>query len=82
MMLMRTATGFAHKARAMTFVNHYQGVVLLGQRTYFIQLGYGAIHRESAIGNDDAVTAARGFFEFGFQIGHVIVLVTLALGLA
>ena len=66
----------------MAVVDHDQGVVLLGQRADLVELGNGAVHAEGAVGGDDAIAGALAFLELGFEIGHVVGLVDVALGLA
>src|SRR5476651_2472727 len=81
-MLMGTAAIFTHKTRAMALIDHYQGIIFFGQGTDLIQLCYRAIHRKGAIGNNNAVTKALCFLQLCFQIGHIIVLISIALRLA
>jgi len=46
----------------MALIYHYQSIVFFSQFANFVELGYGAIHAESAIGNYNAVAAAFGSF--------------------
>ena len=66
----------------MTFVNHNQSVVLLGQVTDFVNRSYVAVHGEYTVGYDDAVTLFLGSFQLGFQISHVGVGIAVTLGFA
>ena len=67
---------------AVAFVDHHEGVILLGEIADLVHRGDVAVHGEDAVGGDDAETAAPGFLQLGFEIGHVSVGIAEALGLA
>jgi hypothetical protein len=78
------AAGAAQKAHRVALVYHHQGIVLVGQVTDFVELRDGAVHRKRAVGHDDAVAHAGvcSVLELLLQVGHVVVGVAVALGLA
>ena len=78
------AAGFAQKSAAVALVHHHQGLVLIGQVADFVELRNRAIHRKRAVGDDNAVARAlgRGVLQLLFEVGHVVVQVAVALGLA
>ena len=66
----------------MTFVDHHDGIILIGQVADFIELSNGTVHAERSIGNDDAAAQVCTFLQFFFQIGHIVVFITVTLSLA
>jgi hypothetical protein len=54
------------------------------RRDDLVELGDGAVHREGAVGDDDLVALAGfgGGLQLDFQVGHVVVGVAVARGLA
>jgi len=77
-----TATGLAQHACRVALIDHHQRIVFLGQLADLIQRSGVAVHREDAVGYDDAETLCLGFLEAILQLGHVGVGVTVANGLA
>ena len=76
---MGATAGFAQKTAAVALVNHYNGIVCIGQIANFVELRNGAVHAKTAIGNDDSAAQVLTFNEFVLQIGHIVVLVAVAL---
>ena len=66
----------------MALVDHHQRVVLLGQGADFVERSGVAVHREDAVGDDDAEALRLGALEALLQFGHVGVGVAVAHGLA
>ena len=81
-LLCHTAATFADNAGAVALVDHHQGVILLGQIADLVDRCHIAVHREHAVGGDDAVTAILSFLEATFQILHVGILIAETFGLA
>src|SRR5262249_36261307 len=67
--------GFADKAGGVALVAHHQRVVFFCQRNNFIHLRNGAVHRTSAVGNHNAAAVLLSFFQLGFKVVHIVVLV-------
>ena len=61
----------------MTFVDHYQSIVFIGEVTNFIQLCHVAVHRKDTVGNDDFESGTLSSQKLLFKISHVIVCVTI-----
>nr|GEU28576.1 hypothetical protein [Tanacetum cinerariifolium] len=80
--LVGAAAGGAHEARRVALVDHHQRAVAVGQVADLVELGDGAVHREHAVGDDHLVALAGGGLQLGFQVGHVVVSVAQARGLA
>ena len=80
--LVRAASGRAHEAGGVRVVDHHQRAVTVGQIADLVQLGDRAVHREHAVGDDQLVPLAGGVLQLRFEVGHVIVRVAVALGLA
>ena len=72
----------AHHAGRVALVHHDEGVVLLGQVTYLVHGGHVAVHREDAVGHDDAEALLLRGLQLALQVLHVGVGVAVALGLA
>lgn len=70
----------AHEADGVAIVDHHRGVVLIGKRADFRQVGEGAIHAENLVGGDrDMVrTVFARLFEPSFEIGHVVVQIAVS----
>ena len=68
----------------MAFIRHYQGLVFFGQGHNFIQLRDGTIHREDPVCDNDFLlsSCSYGILKLLLQIFHVVVLVSVAHGLA
>ena len=60
------------------FVYHYQRIVLFGQVANAVYGRHITVHREYAIGNDDAETLLLRLLQTAFKVGHVGVLVAIA----
>ena len=80
--LAHAVTRGAHNAGRVALVHHDEGVILFGQIAYLVHRGYVAVHREDAVGHDDAEALCLGLLQATFQVGHVGVGVAVALGLA
>ena len=78
----RAAAVLAHEADGVRVVDHHQRVVLVGQVADARQVGDDAVHGEHAVGGDEAEPGVGRLLELRFQVGHVVVLVAEALGLA
>ena len=60
-----------------------QRAVAVGQVADLVELGDRAVHREHAVGDDQLVArAGRSRLQLRFEVGHVVVLVAKARGLA
>ena len=81
---MGTAAVFTDKADGVGVIHHHQCIVFVRQIADGFEVGDDAIHGEDAVGGDQLETGAIGIrlFQLGFQFGHVVVGVTIALGLA
>ena len=66
----------------MALVDHHEGVVLLGQVAYLVHWSHIAVHREHAIGADDAEALSLGLLEATLEVFHVGILIAIALCLA
>ena len=77
-----TAARLADHAGRVGLVDHHHGVVLGGQGVDLVERGNVAVHREDAVGHDDAVTLGLGGLQAVFQLVHVGVGVAVALGFA
>ena len=78
----RAAPVRAHEAHGVAVVHHQKRAVFLGQIADGGQVGDDAVHGKHAVGGDELDARAGGLFQPGAQIGHVVVLVAQALGLA
>ncbi len=77
-------TVFADKADGVGVIHHYQRIVFVRQIADGFEVGDDAIHGEDTVGGDQLEAGAIGvsLLELGFQLGHVVVGVAIALGLA
>ena len=66
----------------VALVDHHQGIVFLGQGTDFVHGGYVAVHREHAVGHDDAEALGLGLLQAVLELFHVGVGIAVAFGLA
>ena len=66
-----SAARFAQHACRMAFVDHHQRVVFLSQLANFVERRGIAVHREHAVGADDAEPLGLRFLETLLQLGHV-----------
>ena len=62
-MFVRAAAVLAHEAHGVRIVDHHQGVVLVGQIADARQVGDDAVHREDAVGGDQAEPGAGGLLQ-------------------
>ena len=66
----------------MALVDHHQRIILLREVADLVHRGDVAVHREDAVGDNDAEAAGLGLLELGFEVRHVGVGVAEALSLA
>ena len=78
----RAAPSRADEAGRVRVVDHQQRVVFLLECDDLVELGDEAVHREHAIGRDQACALVLRFGQMLFELGHIAVRVTSALGLA
>ena len=81
-LLCHTVTGGANHACRVRLVNHYHGVVFLGEFHDFVYWSHIAVHREHAVGGDDAETLLLSLLETFLEFFHVGVGITVAFCLA
>ena len=83
-MFVGAAAARAEETGGVAIVEVHHGVVFRGERMDLVELGDDAVHREHAVGGDELEARAGGigFLEFRFEVGHVVVGVAEALGLA
>ena len=72
----------ANKADGVAVVDHHQGVMPLGEVADAREVRDDAVHREDAVGGDQAGAGVGGIDESAFELGHVVVRVTKTAGLA
>ena len=65
----------------VAFVDHNECIVLVRQVADLIHRSDIAVHREDAVGDDDAEASGLGFLEYALQVFHVRIFVAVALGL-
>ena len=75
------ARGADHAGR-VAFIDEHEGVVFFGEVADLVHGSHVAVHREDAVGADDAEALCLGLFETAFEVGHVAVGITVALGFA
>ena len=80
--LTHAVTGGTNHACRVALVYHHQSIILLCQVANLIHRCHVAIHREHAVGADDAETLCLCFFQAFLQFGHVAVGIAVTLGLA
>ena len=78
----RAAAAGTEEADGVRIVDHHQGVVAIGQLANRRQVGDRPVHREHAVGGDQAEAGPAGLLEPGLQVGHVVVAIAKPLGLA
>ena len=81
-LLGHTVTCLSDNSCRMALVDHYQRVILFRQLTDSVHRSHIAVHRENAVGGDDAETAVLGLLKAAFEIIHVGILVAETLRLA
>ncbi len=72
----------AHEADGVRVIDHDEGVVLFREVADGGEVGDEAVHREDAVAGDEAGAGAGGGAQLFLEIGHVVVAVAMALGLA
>ena len=76
----RAAARGAHEADGVGVVDHDQGVVAFGQIADAVEVGDRAVHREDAVGGDQAGAGSlRPALRLVLEVRHVVVLVAVAL---
>ena len=75
-------TGLADHASGVAFVHHHHGVVFLGKFVNLVERANVAVHREHAVGDDEAEAAALRVLQLLLKVGHVGVGIAETLGLA
>ena len=78
----RTPAGGPHEAGGVRIIDHHQGVVACRQLADLFEPCDEAIHREHAVGGDEARARALRLFEALLEFRHVVVGVAVALRLA
>ena len=61
----------------MRLIDHDEGVVFLREFVDLIERADIAVHGEDTVGGDDTETLCLGLFEFGLEVCHVAVRVTV-----
>ena len=77
-----TATCSTNNTCRVTFVNHHQSIILVGQFHNLIHWRSISIHRENAVRNNYSETLFLCFFQLCLQVFHVSIDITIALCLA
>ena len=70
------------KPGGVRIVYHHQRVVFFRQIADALEIRDRAVHRENAVGRDESEARAFGRLQLRLEIGHVVVLVTIALRFA
>src|SRR5689334_7754870 len=76
---MRSASGLSHKAGSMAFIYHYNSIVFISQVADHIQLSNRSVHTEHTVGNNNPASEMSRFFQTGFQVFHVVILIAITL---
>ena len=63
----------------MAVVDHRQRVMFTGEFTDRAEVGDRTVHREHAIGHDQAIIAVLGGIELCLQVTHIVVLIAKSL---
>ena len=66
----------------MRIVDHRERVIFLREIDDRFQIRDRSVHRKTAVGRDQSKARGARFFQFRFEIGHLVVLVTKALRFA
>ena len=74
-------TGLADEADSVRIIDHNHRVVLLGKVADRFEWGEVAVHREHAVGDDEATAGILRGNQLRLKVGHVAVLVAVAGGL-
>ena len=72
------AARLSDHAGAVALVHHHQGVVFLREVADLVHRGDVAVHREDAVGDDDAEPLGLGFLQAALEVCHVGVRVAVA----
>ena len=80
--LAHAVSRLANDSCAVALVDHDKGIVFLGQVADLIHRGDVAVHRENAVGHDDAETLCLCLLQTFLQLSHVGIGIAVALGLA
>ena len=75
-------SGLTYYTGRVRLVDHDEGVVLLRQFVDLIERTYVSIHGEDTVGCDDTEPLCLSLLEFGFEVRHVTVRITVAHSLA
>jgi hypothetical protein len=81
-MLVRAAAARAHKADGVGVVNHHERAVFIGEVADDGEVCEITVHRKHTVGDNQNAARALGLGELRGEVGHVVVLVAEALGLA
>ena len=83
-MFVCAATGLAHEARGVAFVDAQERAVAVAQGADLVQLRDRAVHGKHTVGEHqlEARAFGIGLLQATLQVGHLVVLVAPALGLA
>ena len=74
--------GLSHHACRVALIHHNECVVFLGQVANLVHRCHVAVHREHAVGDDDAEALGLRLLQAAFQLAHVGVGIAVALRLA
>ncbi len=80
--LTHAAACLAHNACRVALVHHHQGVIFLCQVANLVHRSHIAVHREHAVGDDDAEALLLSRLELFLQVRHVGIGIAIALCLA
>ena len=80
--LVRAAAARAHEADCVRVVDHHQRAVLVGEVADGGEFCEVTVHRKHAVGDDENTARTVSRFELSGEVGHVVVFVAEALGLA
>jgi len=72
----------ADKADRVGVIDHYEGVILLGEVADCVELCDCPVHREDAVGRDHAEAGGLGLLELLFEVAHIAVAEAETLRLA
>ena len=75
-------TGSTYHASRVRLVDHDEGVVFLSEVADFVHRSHVAVHREYAVGTDDAEALGLSLLQTLLELSHVGVGIAVALGLA
>ena len=81
-MLRCAAPSFANETGGVRVVHHHKRVVFFGEVADPLEIRDCAIHREDAVGRDEAEPRIFRVLQLRFEVGHVAIFVTVALRFA